>query len=132
MTTRDKVGLGWRVPLAAGIFTHLDHIDVIEVIADDYFEASRSTLRSMRSLGREVPMMLHGVALGLASTAPVERRRVDRLAKLVNTLEPAGWSEHLAFVRGGRYEIGHLAAPPRNLATAEGAVDNIARIRSIV
>lgn len=132
MTMRDKVGLGWRVPLAASIFTHLDHIDVIEVIADDYFKATRPALRSMRSLGREVPMLLHGVALGLASTVPVERRRVERLARLVDALEPTAWSEHLAFVRGGPHEIGHLAAPPRNLATAEGAADNVARIRSIV
>ena len=132
LTTRDQVGLGWRAPLAASIFTHLDCIDVIEVIADDYFEASARTLRSMRSLGREVPMMLHGVALGLASTVPVAQKRVDRLARLINTLEPTRWSEHLAFVRGGPYEIGHLAAPPRNLMTVEGAVKNVARIRSIV
>jgi uncharacterized protein (UPF0276 family) len=132
LTTRDKVGLGWRAPLAASLFTHLDEIDVVEVIADDYFRASARVLRSMRSLGREVPMMLHGVALGMASVAPVTRQRIDRLAKVINALEPAAWSEHLAFVRGGTYEIGHLAAPPRNLMTVEGAVANIARARAVV
>jgi uncharacterized protein (UPF0276 family) len=132
LTTKDKVGLGWRAPLAASLFTHLDAIDVVEVIADDYFKAAARALRSMRSLGREVPMVLHGVALGMASVTPVTPQRVDRLAKVVNTLEPAAWSEHLAFVRGGPYEIGHLAAPPRNLMTVEGAVDNIARVRTIV
>jgi uncharacterized protein (UPF0276 family) len=132
LTTKDKVGLGWRAPLAASLFTHLDAIDVVEVIADDYFKAAARALRSMRSLGREVPMVLHGVALGIASVTPVTPQRVDRLAKVVNTLEPAAWSEHLAFVRGGPYEIGHLAAPPRNLMTVEGTVDNIARVRTIV
>ena len=129
---RDQVGLGWRAPLAASLFAHLDAIDVVEVIADDYFKASARVLRSMRSLGREVPMILHGVALGMASVAPVTNKRADRLAKVVNALEPAAWSEHLAFVRGGAYEIGHLAAPPRNLVTVEGAVNNIARVRAIV
>ena len=132
VTTGDQIGLGWRAPLAASIFTHLDCIDVIEVVADDYFEAPGRALRAMRSLGREVPMMLHGVALGLASTVPVARKRVERLARIVNALEPTQWSEHLAFVRGGSYEIGHLAAPPRNPATVAGAVENVARIRSIV
>ena len=132
MTTGDKVGLGWRAPLAASLFTHLDAIDVVEVIADDYFRASTRALRSMRSLGREVPIVLHGVALGMASVTPVTRQRVDRLAKVVNALEPTGWSEHLAFVRGGPYEIGHLAAPPRNVMTVEGAVDNIARVRAVI
>ena len=129
---RDQVGLGWRVPLAASLFAHLDAIDVFEVIADDYFDASARVLRSMRSLGREVPMILHGVALGVASVAPVTNKRADRIAKVINALEPAAWSEHLAFVRGGAYEIGHLAAPPRNLGTVEGAINNIARVRAIV
>jgi uncharacterized protein (UPF0276 family) len=132
LMNRDQVGLGWRAPLAASLFAHLDAIDVVEVIADDYFNASARVLRSMRSLGREVPMTLHGVALGMASVAAVTNRRADRLAKVVNALEPAAWSEHLAFVRGGGYEIGHLAAPPRNLVTVEGAINNIARVRAIV
>jgi len=67
LITRDQVGLGWRAPLSASIFTHLDAIDVVEVIADDYFNASARVLRSLRSLAREVPMAVHGVALGLAS-----------------------------------------------------------------
>lgn len=128
----DQVGIGWRAPLAASIFTHLDGIDVVEVIADEYFSASKRVLRSMRSLGREVPISLHGVALGLASVVPVPAARLDRLGKLVNDIEPVLWSEHLAFVRGGGYEIGHLAAPPRNAMTVEGAVHNIQRARAVV
>src|SRR6266404_3177190 len=34
---KDRVGLGWRPEIAAGIFANLDHIDVVEIIADDYF-----------------------------------------------------------------------------------------------
>jgi uncharacterized protein len=132
LSTRDLVGLGWRDPLAASAYVHLDALDVVEVIADDYFSASAPKLRSMRALGREVPLVLHGVALGLASVTPVARKRLDRLAKVVNALEPTQWSEHLAFVRGGSYEIGHLAAPPRNVATVEGAANNITRVRAVV
>ena len=132
MITRDRIGLGWRAPLSASIFIHLDGIDVVEVIADDLFHASKRELNGIRSLGREVPIVVHGVALGLASVVPVQRGRLERLAKVVNALEPAMWSEHMAFVRGGKYEIGHLAAPPRNLLTVEGAVRNIARIRAVV
>ena len=35
----DRFGLGWRPELAAGIFSNLDRIDIVEVIADDYFDA---------------------------------------------------------------------------------------------
>lgn len=132
MNSPDRVGLGWRDALAASIYVHLDSIDVIEVILDDYCKAPARQLRALRSLGREVPVIGHGVTLGLASVSPVATARVDSLAKVVNALEPQLWSEHLAFVRSGGYEIGHLAAPPRNRRTVEGAVANIERVRGIV
>src|ERR1700733_11973224 len=119
LSTRDRVGLGWRGPLAASIYVNLDAIDVVEVILDDYCNAPTRELRSLRSLGQEVPLIGHGVALGLASVSPVETSRVERLARVINALEPQLWSEHLAFVRSGGYEIGHLAATPRNRSTVE-------------
>jgi uncharacterized protein (UPF0276 family) len=132
LSSRDRVGLGWRDALAASIYVHLDSIDVVEVILDDYFNAPARQLRALRSLGTEVPIIGHGVALGLASVSSVATSSVDRLARVINALEPQGWSEHLAFVRSGSYEIGHLAAPPRTRSTIDGAVDNIEVIRSIV
>jgi uncharacterized protein (UPF0276 family) len=132
LSSYDRVGLGWRDALAASIYVHLDSIDVVEVILDDYFNAPVRQLRALRSLGKEVPVIGHGVALGLASVSPVSASRVDRLARVVNALEPPIWSEHLAFVRSGSHEIGHLAAPPRTRSTIDGAIANIEVIRSVV
>jgi hypothetical protein len=123
---RDRFGLGWRPALAAGILAHLDRIDLIEVIADDYFGAARRDLRALRTLAAQVTVVLHGVSLGMASTVPCANRRLDRLARLIEATGAEGWSEHLAFVRGGGVEIGHLAAPPRSEASIEGACRNIA------
>ncbi len=132
MVGPDRVGLGWRGELAAGILAHLDRIDVVEVIADDYLGAGRRTLRALRTLAIQVPLVLHGVSLGLASSAPVDGRRLDALARVVGAVEPQAWSEHLAFVRGGGLELGHLAAPPRRDATLDGLAANVARARAIV
>ena len=99
----DRIGIGWRPELAAGIVSHLDRIDVIEVIADDYFDAPRRKLRALRTLAAQAPVVLHGVSLGLGSSVKVERRRLDRMARVVNEVQPEFWSEHLAFVRGGGY-----------------------------
>ena len=54
------------------------------------------------------------------------------MARVVEEVEPEFWSEHLAFVRGGGVEIGHLAAPPRTAATVEGTARNVARARAVV
>lgn len=127
----DRFGIGWRPRLAAGILSNLDRLDVVEVIADDYFHAARDQRRALRTLAAQVAVTLHGVSLGLASTVPVEDKRLGQMARLCEEVKPAFWSEHLAFVRGGGIEIGHLAAPPRTEATIEGALANLARAKRI-
>ena len=129
---RDQFGIGWRPRLAAGILSNLDRIDIVEVIADDYFHAARQERRALRTLATQTQITLHGVSLGLASAEPVETRRLDQMARLCDETRPAFWSEHLAFVRGGGIEIGHLAAPPRNEATIDGALTNLALAKKIV
>jgi uncharacterized protein (UPF0276 family) len=129
---RDRFGLGWRPELAAGILANLDRIDLVEIIAEDHFHASRRGLRALQTLAAQVPVVLHGTSLGLASTVMVEARRLDRMARLVAATGGAGWSEHLAFVRGGGVEIGHLAAPPRSAASVEGGCRNLDRARQVV
>jgi hypothetical protein len=123
----DRFGVGWRPELAAPIFAHLDRIDVVEVIADDYFRAAPKQVRALRTLAGQLPVTLHGVGLGLATTCPLETGRLDSMARLVDAVCPESWSEHLAFVRAGGIEIGHLAAPPRNEATLEATCRNATR-----
>jgi uncharacterized protein len=131
-TEVDRVGIGWRPELAAGIFAHLDRIDVVEVIADDHFGAPLAALRPLRRLASAVPLMLHGVSLGLASVHRVQEARLASMARLVEALDPLLWSEHLAFVRADGHEIGHLAAPPRNAAVLDGTLANLERARDAV
>jgi len=128
----DRVGLGWRPELAAGIFEALDRIDVLEVIADDHVEAGRRDREALKHLARRVPVHLHGIGLGLAGAEEVSTKRLDLFARLINGVEPEAWSEHLAFVRAGGVEIGHLAAAPRTAASVAGAARNLRKAAGIV
>lgn len=131
-TARDRVGLGWRGELATGILSNLARIDVLEVIADDYYRAPHADIAALCSLARQVPVSLHGVGMGLASTIPADPRRLHAMARLMKTVQAESWSEHLSFVRAGGVEIGHLAAPPRTPLSAAGAIANIALATRIV
>jgi uncharacterized protein (UPF0276 family) len=130
--TTDRFGLTWQPALAAGILANLDRIDVVEVIAEEQFAASSRAARALETLAHQVPLLVHGVALGPASTASVDARRLDKLARLVDRVKPAFWSEHLASVRAGDIEIGHLAAAPRTKATIDATASNLARAASLV
>ena len=128
----DRVGLGWRPELAAATVMYLDRIDLIEVLADDYFSAPSREVRALAALASATPVYLHGVEMGLASVEPVSDRRLADMARLAERIQPVAWSEHLAFVRAGGCEIGHLAAPPRTLANIEGTASNVERAQRVV
>lgn len=128
----DLVGLGWRPEIAPAILSHLDQIDVVEVILDDYFKAPATKLRALRTLSGQVPVIYHGVGLGLASSYKLDEKRLQNLKRVIDYLAPDTWSEHLAFVRAEKIEIGHLAAPPRNEDTAHAALENLEQILKTV
>ncbi len=122
---RDRFGLTWHPSMAASIHAHLDRLDVIEVIPEGRFLDSRRARRALRDLARTVPVSIHGVSLGLATAAAIDERRLDSFARLVGEVEPESWSEHLAFVRAGGVELGHLGAPPRTAITVEATAEHI-------
>lgn len=128
----DRFGIGWRPELALAIHRHAGRIDVLEFLADGWLAAAPAALDTLRAWSGVVPIHLHGTGLGLASAVPVDEGRLAAWARLVAAVRPARWSEHLAFVRGGGIELGHLAAPPRHPATAAGARRNLARARAVV
>ena len=132
LSSADRVGLSWRAEIAAGILQHLDRIDVVELIAEDYFDAPARRTRALATLAAQVPLVVHGLGLGLSSASPVSEPHLERLARFVNRVRPESWSEHLAFVRAGRIELEHLAAPPRSAATIAGTLANLQRVRAIV
>jgi uncharacterized protein (UPF0276 family) len=128
----DRFGLSFRAGLAGSVLAHLEELDVLEVLTDSLQADDRTTLRAMRSLSRERPLLLHGVSLGLCSSAEVAPWRLERVARVIEAIEPEGWSEHLAFVRARDIELGHLAAAPRTEATVEGLARNVARARRVI
>jgi hypothetical protein len=121
----DRVGLTWHPRLAAAILAARDRIDIVEVIPEGTFLESPAAQRALRTLAREMPVAIHGISLGLASTMPVDERRLAQFARLIDNVQPACWSEHLAFVRAGAVELGHLAAPSRTATTVDATAANI-------
>jgi uncharacterized protein (UPF0276 family) len=127
----DRFGLGWRPEIAATLLRRLDRVDVLEVLVEDR-PFSRAEAASLRALGRDVPLVLHGTGLGLASEHAVDERRLALVARAVEAVRPEAWSEHLAFVRAGGVEIGHLAGPPRTRRVLAGTARNVERARAVV
>lgn len=131
LVSTNRFGLSWRPQLSAGILAQRDRVDCLEVIPRPGMAPRSLEAQALAALAREIPVSVHSIDLGLATTLPVEARRLDAIARLIDRIQPESWSEHLAFVRAGGIEIGHLAAPPRSAGSIDGTLRNLDLARRI-
>ena len=131
MNTIDRFGMTWHPALAPDMARMPHRLDVLEVIPEVALAATRGDRDYLRILARELPFSLHAVSLGMASASRVDEGRLEDLARLIEDVRPESWSEHLAFVRAGEIELGHLASPPRSDAVLDGLSANLRRARRI-
>jgi len=86
--------------------------------------------RDLLRLREDYPISVHGVGLSLGSAGRLDARHLERLADLVDRVEPAAVSEHLSWsVAGGAY-LNHLLPLPltqETLAVVTSHVDQIQR-----
>ncbi|SFK79848.1 DUF692 domain-containing protein [Amycolatopsis sacchari] len=117
------VGIGWRPELDLTV-ERLPGVDFAEVVAEnlrpDRLPESLVLLRK-----RGLPVLPHAVSLSLGGAAPVEVKRVARLAALAEALEAPLVSDHVCFVRAGGLDSGHLLPVPRTREALDVLVANV-------
>jgi len=120
------VGVGWR-PEIAGVVADLPNLRFCEVVAEGIhthvpLSGPLATLRE-----RGVTLVPHGVRLSLGGAEPVSPERVKHLADCAALLGAPLVSEHIAFVRAGDLEAGHLLPVPRTRAAVDALAANYVR-----
>lgn len=124
------VGLGWRREIA-GVIADMQP-GFCEVVAESV-PMRRGQVRPDPTLAalvsQGVPVIPHGVALSLGGVEPVQPARVRRLAACAQALGAPMVSEHIAFVRAGGIEAGHLLPVPRTREALDVLARNIERTR---
>ena len=111
------IGIGWR-PAIAGVVDGLPGLRFCEVIAESLSGGGRVPVALPRGVaelrGRGVAVVPHGVRLSLGGAEPLDPVRVTHLAACAAALDAPLVSEHVAFVRAGGREAGHLLPLPRS------------------
>jgi len=146
LTPQLGLGIGWRPELAWTIDRHARGgpspadspsatgvaysrrpvIDFVEIIAEDFDPSEPLPPALARLKERGLTIIPHGVSLSLGSAEPPSRKRLDHLASLAERCDAPLVSEHIAFVRGGGHETGHLLPVPRTREMLDILVENIA------
>ena len=129
MSTKTHLGLGigWRPELALDISRRPD-LGFVEIVAENVDpDAIPAPLLKLREAG--VQVIPHGISLSLGGADPIDRSRVRRLAQLARRLDSPLVSEHIAFVRAGGTEIGHLTPVPRTRASLDLLIRNVRMVQ---
>ncbi|MFC7758331.1 DUF692 domain-containing protein [Catellatospora bangladeshensis] len=120
------VGIGWR-PEIAGFVAGLPGLRFVEVIAESLPHSGElpDSLAALRAAG--VAVVPHGVKLSLGGAEPVDPHRVEHLAQAARATGAPLVSEHIAYVRAGGVEAGHLLPLPRCREAVDAVVANVRR-----
>lgn len=128
------VGIGWRREIC-GIIAGFDGIGFCEVIAETLPAAAKGRgvvvpeeLAALIASG--VPAVPHGISLSLGGAELVDERRVRHLADCAAAVRAPLVSEHIAFVRAGGLEAGHLLPVPRTREALDALTRNISRTQA--
>ena len=92
-------GIGLRQPHYAQVLAERPALGFIEVHSENFFAdggAAPAVLREARAI---YPVSLHGVGLALGSAAGIDAWHLDRLAQLVDRIDPVRVSDHACFAR---------------------------------
>jgi uncharacterized protein len=87
-------------------------VGFFEVHSENYFGAGGQPLSMLERVRRDYPVSLHGVGLSLGGAEPLNHAHLGKLKALVDRIEPALVSEHLAWVGIGGVFLNDLLPLP--------------------
>ncbi|MDO9103017.1 MAG: DUF692 domain-containing protein [Candidatus Nitrotoga sp.] len=89
-------GIGLRAPHYCEVLEKLPKLGWVEVHNENFFGGGAS-LHTLLKVRNHYPVSLHGVGMGLASTAPLDQAHLSALYRLCDAVQPAAVSEHLCW-----------------------------------
>jgi uncharacterized protein (UPF0276 family) len=126
LTTTQRLGqgVGWR-PQLDGAIARTDSLGFVEVVAESIGALGLpGGVAAARMRGLQV--VPHGVSLSLGGAERPDRARLEHLAAVAEQVGAPLVSEHIAFVRAGGRESGHLLPVPRTYEALEILSENVA------
>jgi uncharacterized protein (UPF0276 family) len=126
---RLGLGIGWRPELALLCERRMD-LGFVEITVENFEDRVPLPASLRRLQDRGVVVVPHGISLSLGGAERVDQARIDRFARMAERCAAPLASEHIAFVRAGGVEIGHLTPVPRTRASVDAVVANVRRVRA--
>jgi uncharacterized protein (UPF0276 family) len=102
MTPQQLTGIGWRHDHERALLEGQPALPFIEVHSENFFADGGASLALLHQARQTYDVSLHGVGLALGSAAGLDGWHLDKLAALVQRIEPLRVSDHACFARAPR------------------------------
>ncbi|WIY25394.1 MNIO family bufferin maturase [Parasedimentitalea psychrophila] len=131
-----------RLPIAAGVgykpqhFTQIldtpGRVRWLEIHAENYMGDGGRPLAQLRRLSEKFAISVHGVGLSIGGEAPLDPAHLARLKHLVNWLNPASFSEHLAWSTHNSHFYNDLLPLPYTTDTLDRICSHIDQLQTVI
>ena len=123
-------GVGYKPQHYSAILNNSDPIGWLEIHAENYMGEGGRPLAQLRFLTERFPISVHGVGLSIGGEGPLDQEHLNRLKHLCDWLQPASFSEHLAWSSHDSQFLNDLLPLPYTSATLNRVVDHVDQLQS--
>ena len=123
-----RTGIGFRAPHFAEFVATHPPVGFLEIHAENYLGGGPSC-RQLDALRADYPISIHGVGLSLGGAAGIDPDHLARFAGLVERIEPALVSEHLAWSNDGGVYLNDLLPLPYTEESLAVVTANVLRVQ---
>ncbi|MEY8801855.1 DUF692 family multinuclear iron-containing protein [Leisingera sp. XS_AS12] len=125
-------GIGYKPQHFTAIMQDAGRVAWLEIHAENYMGDGGRPLAQLRHLAEKFPISVHGVGLSIGGEAPLDPDHLARLKHLVGWLNPASFSEHLAWSTHDSHFYNDLLPLPYTDASLQRICDHIDQLQDTV
>ena len=125
-------GVGYKSRHFSDLMEEPGSVAWLEIHAENYMGGGGRPIAQLKALRERFPISCHGVGLSIGSEAGLDQDHLRRLGQLVDWLEPAMFSEHLAWSSHEGEYLGDLLPLPYTRNTLDRVCDHIDRVQEHV
>lgn len=122
-------GVGYKPQHYGDILNDAAPVQWLEIHAENYMGDGGRPLAQLRFLSERFPISVHGVGLSIGGESPLDSDHLARLKHLCDWLNPASFSEHLAWSTHDSHFLNDLLPLPYTKATLSRVASHIDQLQ---
>ncbi len=125
-------GVGYKAQHYSDIMANPGPLGWLEIHAENYMGDGGRPIAQLRHLSERFPISVHGVGLSIGGEANLDLDHLARLKHLVTWLNPASFSEHLAWSTHDSHFYNDLLPLPYTARTLTRVATHINQVQDVV